>query len=67
MRGWGANLSPASISKRISNHTIAEWYLVNFYPAIDLKDGACVRLLRGAMEQATIFNDDPADIKSATS
>ncbi|MCZ6605070.1 MAG: 1-(5-phosphoribosyl)-5-[(5-phosphoribosylamino)methylideneamino]imidazole-4-carboxamide isomerase [Alphaproteobacteria bacterium] len=34
---------------------------MNFYPAIDLKDGACVRLLRGAMQQATIFNDDPAD------
>ncbi len=31
------------------------------YPAIDLKDGACVRLLRGDMEAATVFNDDPAD------
>lgn len=31
------------------------------YPAIDLKDGACVRLIRGAMDQATTFNDDPAD------
>ena len=31
------------------------------YPAIDLKDGACVRLLRGDMEQATVFNADPAD------
>ncbi len=31
------------------------------YPAIDLKDGRCVRLLRGAMESATVFNDDPAD------
>jgi phosphoribosylformimino-5-aminoimidazole carboxamide ribotide isomerase len=30
------------------------------YPAIDLKDGQCVRLLRGAMEEATVFNDDPA-------
>ena len=30
------------------------------YPAIDLKDGACVRLLRGEMDQATVFNDDPA-------
>ena len=30
------------------------------YPAIDLKDGQCVRLLRGAMEAATVFNDDPA-------
>jgi len=31
-----------------------------FFPAIDLKDGQCVRLLRGDMAQATIFNDDPA-------
>lgn len=30
------------------------------YPAIDLKDGACVRLRRGDMEQATVFNRDPA-------
>ena len=30
------------------------------YPAIDLKDGACVRLLRGEMAQATVFGQDPA-------
>jgi phosphoribosylformimino-5-aminoimidazole carboxamide ribotide isomerase len=30
------------------------------FPAIDLKDGACVRLVRGEMDQATTFNDDPA-------
>ena len=29
------------------------------YPAIDLKDGVCVRLLRGEMNRATIFNTDP--------
>jgi phosphoribosylformimino-5-aminoimidazole carboxamide ribotide isomerase len=33
---------------------------VILYPAIDLKDGVCVRLLRGDMEAATVFNDDPA-------
>lgn len=32
-----------------------------FYPAIDLKDGQCVRLLRGEMASATVFNDNPAD------
>lgn len=31
------------------------------YPAIDLKQGRCVRLLRGDMDQATVYNDDPAD------
>ncbi len=30
------------------------------YPAIDLKDGQCVRLRLGDMAQATVFNDDPA-------
>ena len=30
------------------------------YPAIDLKDGQCVRLKLGDMDQATVFNDDPA-------
>ena len=34
------------------------------YPAIDLKDGQAVRLLRGEMDTATVFNDDPADRKS---
>jgi phosphoribosylformimino-5-aminoimidazole carboxamide ribotide isomerase len=31
------------------------------YPAIDLKDGLCVRLAEGRMEAATIFNENPAD------
>ncbi len=30
------------------------------FPAIDLKDGQCVRLKRGEMAEATVFNDDPA-------
>ena len=31
------------------------------YPAIDLKDGECVRVLRGDFATATVFNRDPAD------
>jgi len=34
---------------------------MKLYPAIDLKDGVCVRLLRGEMTSATSFNDDPAN------
>ena len=30
------------------------------YPAIDLKEGRCVRLVQGDMAQAVVFNDDPA-------
>jgi len=33
---------------------------VILYPAIDLKDGQCVRLKLGDMDQSTVFNDDPA-------
>ncbi|MBL6664398.1 MAG: 1-(5-phosphoribosyl)-5-[(5-phosphoribosylamino)methylideneamino]imidazole-4-carboxamide isomerase [Rickettsiales bacterium] len=31
-----------------------------FFPAIDLKKGKCVRLFKGEMDKATVFNDDPA-------
>jgi len=34
---------------------------VILFPAIDLKDGSCVRLVQGDMAQATIFNDNPAE------
>jgi len=33
---------------------------LTLYPAIDLKDGECVRLKRGDMEQATVYSADPA-------
>jgi phosphoribosylformimino-5-aminoimidazole carboxamide ribotide isomerase len=33
---------------------------VILFPAIDLKDGECVRLKRGLMDEATVFNADPA-------
>lgn len=32
---------------------------MNLYPAIDLKDGQCVRLKQGLMEQSTVFDEDP--------
>ncbi len=31
------------------------------YPAIDLKDGLCVRLVRGDMNEVTVFNEEPAE------
>jgi len=34
---------------------------VIIFPAIDLKDGQCVRLFKGEMNAATVFNDNPAD------
>jgi phosphoribosylformimino-5-aminoimidazole carboxamide ribotide isomerase len=33
---------------------------VIIFPAIDLKDGQCVRLFKGDMDKATIYNTDPA-------
>jgi phosphoribosylformimino-5-aminoimidazole carboxamide ribotide isomerase len=35
------------------------------YPAIDLKDGKCVRLLRGEMDKATVFSESPASQAAA--
>ena len=32
---------------------------LTLYPAIDLKDGACVRLRRGEMDDVTVYSDDP--------
>ncbi len=34
--------------------------MLTLYPAIDLKDGVCVRLKRGDMDEATIYETDPA-------
>ena len=36
-----------------------KWNAMILFPAIDLKDGQCVRLRQGEMEQATVFNADP--------
>ncbi len=33
---------------------------LTLYPAIDIKGGACVRLRRGDMDEATTYGDDPA-------
>jgi len=38
---------------------------VILFPAIDLKDGNCVRLLQGDMARATVFNDNPANQAAA--
>jgi phosphoribosylformimino-5-aminoimidazole carboxamide ribotide isomerase len=37
-----------------------EKFTMILYPAIDLKDGNCVRLFKGEMDQATVFSDNPA-------
>jgi phosphoribosylformimino-5-aminoimidazole carboxamide ribotide isomerase len=36
-----------------------------FFPAIDLKEGRCVRLRQGEMDSATVFNDDPAALAAS--
>ena len=43
-----------------TGETVTERCQMILYPAIDLKDGACVRLYKGDMERATVFGDDPA-------
>ena len=34
---------------------------MNLYPAIDLKDGKCIRLKKGELEDITFYNPDPID------
>ena len=34
---------------------------MNFYPAIDLKEGSCVRLKRGDFNTAVVYNDNPIE------
>ena len=34
---------------------------MNFYPAIDLKDGQCIRLTKGELERITFYNPNPLD------
>ena len=34
---------------------------MNFYPAIDLKEGSCVRLKQGDFNTAVVYNDDPIE------
>ncbi len=38
---------------------------LTLYPAIDLKGGQCVRLLHGRMDDATVYNENPASQASA--
>ncbi len=35
---------------------------MKIYPAIDIKDGKCVRLLRGSFEDVTVYGDNPAEM-----
>ena len=34
---------------------------MNFYPAIDLKDGKCIRLKKGELNDITFYNPNPVD------
>lgn len=44
---------PENMTASSSTHPLT------LYPAIDLKDGACVRLRRGEMDDATVYSDNP--------
>jgi phosphoribosylformimino-5-aminoimidazole carboxamide ribotide isomerase len=61
---WASvTLGPALALDAASRHKTRDLRteaIMILFPAIDLKDGQCVRLLRGEMAEATVFNDDPA-------
>ena len=52
-------ISARDLSQGGSNHYCMGLWMI-LYPAIDLKDGQAVRLLRGDMAKSTVFNHDPA-------
>ena len=35
---------------------------MRIYPAIDIKDGKCVRLLQGRFSDVTVYGDDPVEM-----
>jgi phosphoribosylformimino-5-aminoimidazole carboxamide ribotide isomerase len=35
---------------------------MQLYPAIDIKNGKCVRLYKGLFDQMTVFNENPAEV-----
>ena len=35
---------------------------MTIYPAIDIRDGKCVRLYKGDFSKETVFSEDPADM-----
>lgn len=38
------------------------WTIIEIIPAIDIKDGRCVRLYQGNFDQETVFSDDPVEV-----
>jgi len=60
--GWGEGRLPSSGLRPPSpkGEGNPPEVAVILFPAIDLKDGKCVRLKLGEMDAATVFNDDPA-------
>lgn len=51
----------SGVSKTMSHRLLLVQFML-IIPAIDLKDGQCVRLKQGLMEQATVFSDSPAEM-----
>jgi phosphoribosylformimino-5-aminoimidazole carboxamide ribotide isomerase len=38
------------------------WTIIEIIPAIDIRDGRCVRLYQGDYDQETVFSDDPVEV-----
>ena len=55
----GTRASGAPSTKTKAEKFVPDPRPLTLYPAIDLKDGVCVRLRRGEMDDATVYSDDP--------
>ncbi|HQD51483.1 MAG TPA: HisA/HisF-related TIM barrel protein, partial [Defluviitaleaceae bacterium] len=38
---------------------------MRIYPAIDIKDGKCVRLSQGRFDKVTVYNENPVEVAKA--
>src|SRR5271167_2350765 len=58
-RSGGCSSTSGCVPRRQAGSRGRLMTTLTLYPAIDLKDGQCVRLKRGEMDQATVYSHDP--------
>ncbi|MFC0500875.1 1-(5-phosphoribosyl)-5-[(5-phosphoribosylamino)methylideneamino]imidazole-4-carboxamide isomerase [Asaia krungthepensis] len=59
-RARNQDKSKSGKDQNVADKAVKKSRPLTLYPAIDLKDGACVRLRRGEMDDATVYSDNPA-------
>ena len=47
---------------KVFQYQPVRWVIIEIIPAIDIREGRCVRLYQGDFDQETVFSDDPVDV-----